>query len=94
MAEAYYSKLPTSRYACTVNFSCAPANVDKLVAATREEIRTLATQGPPADDFAKVMAEPRLLAAITPADARRAACRYLAPRRLLRFKLLPAGVVQ
>ena len=123
------SKLPTGRYTCTITFSCAPANVDRLVAATLAEIRTLATRGPAADDFAKVLAEqradlarqgttnaywlgyllgqyqngeplaarlaqPRLLTALTPAAARRAARRYLAPRRLLRFELLPAEATQ
>ncbi len=117
-------KLPTGRYTCTISFSCAPANANKLVAATLDEIRALATHGPAADDFAKVLAEqradlarqgstntywlgyllgqyqnseplaarlaqPQLLATLTPADARRAARRYLAPRHLLRFELLP-----
>lgn len=124
--QASASKLPTGRYSCTILFNCAPANVDKLVAATLDEIQTLATRGPAPDDLAKVLAEqradlarqgstnaywlgyllgqyqnneplaarlaqPSLLASITPADARRAGRRYLAARHLLRFELLPAG---
>ncbi len=124
--QASASKLPTGRYSCTILFNCAPANADKLVAATLDEIQTLATRGPAPDDLAKVLAEQRadlarqgstngywlgyllgqyqnheplaarlaqlrLLASITPADARRAARRYLAPRHLLRFELLPVS---
>jgi zinc protease len=124
--QASASKLPTGRYSCTILFDCAPANADKLVAATLDEINTLATNGPAPDDFAKVLAEqradlarqgttnaywlgyllgqyqndeplaarlaqPRLLAGISPADARRAARRYLAPRHLLRLELRPVS---
>jgi zinc protease len=122
--QAGSRKLPTGRYSFTITFSCAPANVEKLVAATLEEIHTLATRGPQPDDFAKVLAEqradlarqgstngywlgyllnqcqndepltarqaqPRLLAALTPAETRRAARHYLNPQHLLRFELLP-----
>jgi zinc protease len=58
-AGVNYTKLPDSRYSFSVQITCAPANVDKLVAATNEEINKLKTQGPSADDVQKFLAEQR-----------------------------------
>lgn len=58
-AGVSYSKLPESRYSFSVQITCAPANVEKLVAATNEEINKLKTQGPSADDIQKFLAEQR-----------------------------------
>ena len=38
-----YSKWPHSTYAFNISFGCSPANVEKLVAATSEEIQSLKT---------------------------------------------------
>jgi zinc protease len=48
-----YTKYPTATFTYTVAFDCAPANADKLVAATLQEIDKLKTQGPPAEDVQK-----------------------------------------
>ncbi len=51
------SKYPRGRYAFNIVFTCAPTNVEKLIAAAREEIAKLRAQGPPADDIKKFTAE-------------------------------------
>lgn len=56
-AGVSYSKIPRSRYAFTIAFTCATANVDKLVVAAREEIEKLKTDGAPAGDIEKFKAE-------------------------------------
>jgi zinc protease len=48
--RASYRKVPSGRYTFTVSFACAPANVDKLIAATMEEIEKIKQNGAlPAD---------------------------------------------
>ena len=43
--RANYKKIPEGRYSFTVGFECAPANVDKLVSATMEEINNIKQSG-------------------------------------------------
>lgn len=50
------SKFPKPNYALTVNFSCAPENVDKLITATWQEINKLRDAGPLTDDLQKFKA--------------------------------------
>ncbi|EDM33960.1 putative zinc protease [Pedobacter sp. BAL39] len=50
-------KYPTAHYYFTVSFSCATANVDKLVAAALEEIAAVRTNGATADDISKFKSE-------------------------------------
>lgn len=52
-----FSKLPTPRYSATVYFTCAPANVDKLIAATMEEIEKIKKEGAQPVDIQKFKAE-------------------------------------
>jgi len=48
--KADYKKIPEGRYSFSVYFECAPANVDKLIAATMEEINNIKQNGAlPAD---------------------------------------------
>lgn len=55
--RASYSKLPEGRYTFTIYFSCSAANVDKLVAATMDEIAKLKATGATAADIQKFAAE-------------------------------------
>ena len=55
--RANYAKLPNSRYSIVVYFGCAPANVDKLISATMEEIAKIKQNGPEAVDIQKFVAE-------------------------------------
>jgi len=55
--RASHTKLPNGRYSITVFFGCAPANVDKLIAATIEEINKIKQNGPEAADVQKFQAE-------------------------------------
>lgn len=48
---------PDDRFQLVINFGCAPANVDKLLAAALEEIEKIKTNGPEADDLLKFHAE-------------------------------------
>ena len=52
-----HTKIPGGRYSITVYFGCAPANVDKLIAATMEEINKIKQNGPEAVDVQKFQAE-------------------------------------
>ncbi|RKR81524.1 zinc protease [Mucilaginibacter gracilis] len=54
---ANYNKLPASRYSIVVYFSCAPANVDKLIAATMDEIAKIKQNGAEPTDIQKFIAE-------------------------------------
>ncbi len=48
--KADYKKIPDGTYSFTIYFECAPANVDKLIAATMEEIDKIKQNGAlPAD---------------------------------------------
>ena len=51
------TKYPANRYSFTVNFGCAPANVEKLIAATLEELKKLREKGILATDLQKFKAE-------------------------------------
>jgi zinc protease len=51
--KADYKKNPEGRYTFTIYFECAPANVDKLVAATMEEIDKIKQNGALATDIEK-----------------------------------------
>lgn len=53
--NAVYTKNPVGTYTITVSFSCAPANVEKLVAAALDEIQKLKKSGPPAVDVDKYL---------------------------------------
>ena len=52
-----YNKYPLNRYAFTISFGCAPDNIDKLVAAAREEINKLKTEGATDLDITKFSTE-------------------------------------
>jgi zinc protease len=52
-----YKKLPEGRYTFTISFECAPANVDKLIAATMEEINNIKQNGALAVDIQKFAAQ-------------------------------------
>jgi zinc protease len=56
-AGVSYNKLPQSRYAFTIQFTCAPGNVEKLVAAVNDEISKIKNGGVTADDISKFAAE-------------------------------------
>ncbi|MCX2481670.1 insulinase family protein [Pedobacter sp. MC2016-15] len=51
------SKFPNSHYYYTISFSCATANVEKLIAAAMEEVRDIKTNGATADDISKFKSE-------------------------------------
>jgi len=55
--RASYSKLPNGRYNVVIYFGCAPANVDKLIAAAMDEINKIKQNGPEATDIQKFVAE-------------------------------------
>lgn len=52
-----YSKYPRNRYSFTIAFGCAPQNIDKLVAATQDEINKIKKNGAQAADIEKFVAE-------------------------------------
>jgi zinc protease len=52
-----YNKYPLNRYAYTISFGCAPDNINRLIAATREEINKIKTQGVTNDDITKFSSE-------------------------------------
>lgn len=51
------SKLPQPRYSLVVQFGCSPANADKLIASTIDEIRKLRADGSPQVNLDKWRAE-------------------------------------
>lgn len=55
--RASYVKIPKGRYTISVFFNCAPANVDKLIAATLDEISKLKLNGATPTDIQKFLAE-------------------------------------
>ena len=55
--RASYKKIPGGRYSFTVFFGCAPANVDKLISATMEEIDKIKQNGALALDIEKFAAQ-------------------------------------
>ncbi|WP_346317918.1 insulinase family protein [Chitinophaga sp. YIM B06452] len=54
-----YDKQPYANYSLTISFSCASANVDKLVNATLDEIEKIKKEGATAVDVEKFKAESR-----------------------------------
>jgi zinc protease len=58
-AQASAAKYPHGRYSLIVAFGCAPANVDKLIASTLDEIEKLKKAGPPQVNIDKYKAEER-----------------------------------
>ena len=50
-------KYPTSHYYYTVSFSCATANVEKLIAAAVDEVKNIKNNGATADDISKFKSE-------------------------------------
>lgn len=52
-----YQKLPKSTYNLTISFGCSPANAEKLVKITLDEIAKIKTNGPEKVDVEKVVAE-------------------------------------
>ena len=52
-----YSNEPKSQYTISIDFSCASANVDKLIAAANDEVAKLKASGATADDIQKFKAE-------------------------------------
>jgi len=57
--SASTSKYPQARYSFSVTFGCSPANVDKLIASTLDEIGKLKSSGPPQSNIDKYIAEER-----------------------------------
>ncbi|RYE16857.1 MAG: insulinase family protein [Sphingobacteriales bacterium] len=55
--RARYQKLPVGRYNVTISFGCAPENVDKLIAATMDEITKIKLNGAQLTDIKKFQAE-------------------------------------
>ncbi|WP_316750011.1 M16 family metallopeptidase [Pedobacter gandavensis] len=51
------SKHPKAHYYFTISFSCAPANVDKLIAASLDEVNKIKQSGASTDDLAKFKSE-------------------------------------
>ncbi|TZF85579.1 insulinase family protein (plasmid) [Pedobacter sp. BS3] len=54
-----YVKYPKNRYSYTIVFSCAPANVEKLISAALDEINKIKANGPQETDLQKFVAEER-----------------------------------
>ena len=52
-----YNKYPANRYAFTIEFGCAPENVEKLIADAKDEINKLKTTGATALDIMKFSTE-------------------------------------
>jgi zinc protease len=55
--KSRYSKYPNNRYVINVSFGCAPENVEKLVAATQDEINKIKLSGATQTDIQKIVAE-------------------------------------
>lgn len=51
------SKYPKAHYYFTISFSCAPANVEKLIAAALDEVKHIKDNGATADDISKFKSE-------------------------------------
>ncbi|SEB21323.1 M16 family metallopeptidase [Pedobacter hartonius] len=50
-------KYPNAHYFFTISFSCATANVEKLIAAALDEVKNIKTNGATADDISKFKSE-------------------------------------
>jgi zinc protease len=55
--RASYNKNPEGRYTVTISFTCSAANVDKLIAATLDEINKIKQTGAQPADIQKFVAE-------------------------------------
>jgi zinc protease len=55
--RASYVKIPEGRYSFTISFTCAPTNVDKLIAATLDEINKIKQNGAQQTDIEKFTSE-------------------------------------
>jgi zinc protease len=55
--RADYVKIPNGRYTFSIYFGCAPENVDKLIAATMDEINKIKQNGALQTDIQKFTAE-------------------------------------
>ncbi|MBB6274765.1 zinc protease [Pedobacter cryoconitis] len=51
------SKYPAAHYYFVISFSCAPANVEKLITAALEEVKNIRTNGATAQDIVKFKSE-------------------------------------
>ncbi|CAM4096873.1 zinc protease [Pedobacter westerhofensis] len=51
------AKFPTAHYYFTISFSCATANVEKLIAAAMEEVQHIKSNGATPDDISKFKSE-------------------------------------
>ncbi|MBB6502253.1 M16 family metallopeptidase [Pedobacter cryoconitis] len=51
------SKYPKAHYYFTISFSCATANVEKLIAAAMDEVKTIRTNGATPEDIIKYKSE-------------------------------------
>lgn len=56
-ARASYNKFPSSTYSITLSFNCAVENVEKLIAASLDEINKLITMGPALVEIQKFRTE-------------------------------------
>jgi zinc protease len=52
-----YNKYPANRYAFTISFGCGPENVDKLIAAAKDEINKIKVEGVTDQDIIKFNTE-------------------------------------
>jgi len=59
-ASMRYNRFPSARYQLIVGFGCAPANVEKLVALTLEEIRKIRENGGSREDIEKYVSNEKL----------------------------------
>ncbi|MCO5950671.1 M16 family metallopeptidase [Mucilaginibacter flavidus] len=55
--RASYKKIPNSRFSFTISFTCVPADVDRLIADTQDEINKLKQSGALQADIDKFVAE-------------------------------------
>ncbi|GAA4321297.1 insulinase family protein [Mucilaginibacter gynuensis] len=55
--ELSTAKYPDAKFSLTIQFGCAPVNVDKLVAKAKAEVAALVNQGPEPANIAKWQAE-------------------------------------
>ena len=58
-AQASVQKYPAGHFNLAIQFGCAPANVDKLIASAKDEVNKLQTQGPKQENIDKWRAELR-----------------------------------
>lgn len=51
------SKFPVQQYFLSITFGCAPANIEKLIEAAREELDAIVKNGPSDEDITRFVAE-------------------------------------